>query len=381
MAELHYKYSVFMSYAHDDDVSWGRWISQFNDELNRSLPARLRELEPPGSFLSSKNGPIHGGLNEALYEAIKCSFAMVVFVHDEYLRSNWCLQELQYFRQLHGEDGFRRRLFVVAMSQRAIKKLSLRPEWLGLFPSPNPVWLPFHQRAEQWPNQPIGMFLRDPQGTDAVLATDFLQPFFRLRESLKEVIEDEADLDPDLFKPMPEHEVPVRTPETTPAPSPRQALYVQVYIESEAGQEAYWEPLGLQVTQAWEPVAKGDTEQPPLRLRPTGLPLHNLHDRPRLDDADGVILLWGEKTPESLLAQIQMVEPKLTRPKVVPGLIAYLTDTNAVPAEHVPTSIRGWPVVRFASRRADPASAEVATEDAQTLTQFLADVLKRKRQP
>ena len=379
MAELRYRYSVFMSYAHDDDTSWSSWISLFNDELHRTLPARLRQLEPPGTFLSSKNGPIQGGLDDALYKAIENSFAMVVFVHDGYLLSPWCLKELQFFRDLHGEDGFRERLFIVAMSESAIKELSERDEWLGLFPSPDPVWMKFHQRPTREPDQPIDMFLEYPQGNAAVVATEFLQPFFRLRERLVRVIRDAADLDPDLFKPQPE--VLARTPATSTLPVPCQALEVRVYIESEPGQEGYWEPLGLQVMQAWAVVAEADTEQPPLWLRPTGLPLHDLRNRPRLDDADGVILLWGEKTPESLLAQIQMVEPKLTPPKVAPGLIAYLTNANAVPAEQVPNSIRGWPVVRFASPHADPASAVVDPRDAPRLAQFLSDVLKRKRQP
>jgi hypothetical protein len=378
MAESRYRYSVFMSYAHDDDLAWSRWISLFNDELNRTLPARLRELDPPGTFLSSKNGAIQGGLNQALKEAIQSSFAMIVFVHDGYLRSSWCLKELQLFRELHGQDGFRGRMFIVAMSKRAIDKLSTRDEWLSLFPSPDPVWMEFHQKPTHLPNQPIGMFLTDQQGTAAVASTEFLQPFFRLRERLVEVIQDAADLDPDLFKEQIDSRV--RRPVTFAQPDGGQALEVRVYIEGEPGQEGFWEPLGLQVTQAWDPVARADTEQPPLRLRPTGLPLHDLRNRPRLDDADGVILLWGEKTPESLLAQIQMVEPKLTLPKLAPGLIAYLTDADAAPSEQVPSSIRGWPVVRFASRQADPASAVVDARDAPKLEQFLGDVLRRKRQ-
>jgi TIR domain len=366
-----YKHTVFMSYAHDDDIGWARWITKYDEELNRGLQSRLRELNLPQTHLSSKNGPINGPLGKALKDSIDASFAMIVFVHDGYLRSPWCLQELKYFRDLHGPDGFRARLFIVAMSRRAIDILAKRPEWLDLFPDPDPVWMRFHQRPEDLPNQPIGMFLRDPQGTDAVMATEFLQPFFQLREKLVETFQEAADLDPDLFKSA--------EPALRAAPIPAGNLEVLAFIESEPGEEGYWEPLGRQVKQAWDQVVALEPQEQRLRLRPTGLPMHDLHNRPRLDGADGVILLWGEKAQESLLAQIALVEPRLAPPNVAPGLIAYLMTADVETAADVPETIQHWPVVRFAIRRGDQGSATVVAEDAPKLTQYLSDVLAHKR--
>lgn len=369
MADGKYRYSVFMSYAHADDIAWADWITYFDKELNRGLQALLGEIKPPGTHLSSKNGPIHGPLNAALKSAIEDSYAMIVFVHNNYLRSRWCLQELQHFRDLHGLRGFRERLFIVAMSKGAIESLSERPEWRELFPEPDPVWMPFHQLTDDAHNEPIFMFLKRSYGNEAVAATDFLQPFFRLRKKLVESIQNAFDWDPDLFKSVPQTRRALGKPDE-----------VLLYIESEPGQEDYWEPLGLQVEQAWKQVWAKEASEPPLLLRPTGLPMHDLRNRPRLDDADAVILLWGEKTRESLLAQIELVEPKLKAPNLAPGLIAYLVEAGADPMPEVPRLIRSWPVVQFATRHSDPATAVVVDDDEARLRKYLREVLMQKRQ-
>ena len=161
---------------------------------------------------------------------------------------------------------------------------------------------------------------------------------------------------------------------------PQDALEVLIFIESEPGQEAFWEPLGSQVSQAWGPVVESEPKEPPLLLRPTGLPMHDLHNRPRLNGADGVILLWGEKAQESLLAQMALVEPKLARPNPAPCLIAFLMDAAVGTAHGVPELIQDWPVVRFASRRGAEGSANVVPEDKDKLAKYLRSVLAHKRQ-
>jgi hypothetical protein len=327
----------------------------------------------PATHLSTHNGPTHGPLGPALRQAVADAFAMIVFVHDGYLRSDWCLKEIEYFRELHGIWGLRHRLFIVAMSRRAITDLSGRPAWKALFPEPEPVWMPFHQGPDGRPNQPILQFLTQ-RNEEAVLASDFLTPFFRLREDLVDAIRSAADEEPDLF-------VTERPTEPTPRPTPRTTPEALLLIESEPGREGYWEPLGLQVSEAWKRISALDEVEPPLLLRPTGLPLHELHNRPRLDDADGVILLWDAKTPESLLAQIEQVEPRLIGQKVLPpGLIAYLTEVERGHANTAPRSLRGWPVVRFATRRQDPATATVVEDDVDRLNRYLRQVQKHKRE-
>jgi hypothetical protein len=156
---------------------------------------------------------------------------------------------------------------------------------------------------------------------------------------------------------------------------PEDELLVRVYIEGNKEQEKYWESLGAQVVASWDKVVAPMQIEPQLYLRPTGLQMTEIDQRPVLDDADGVVLLWGKKTPDSLAAQINKVEPKLSGPHYAPGVVAYLMDG---PFDTRSTeSVGNWHVVRFAPT-ADGGIAVLA-EDAAALTAFLISVLERKR--
>src|SRR5512144_2792788 len=50
-----FRFSAFMSYAHDDDAAWNCWISSFSGELDMALGPRLRGIRIPRCHLSSKN--------------------------------------------------------------------------------------------------------------------------------------------------------------------------------------------------------------------------------------------------------------------------------------------------------------------------------------
>ena len=115
--------------------------------------------------------------------------------------------------------------------------------------------------------------------------------------------------------------------------------------------------------------------EPQLYLRPTGLQMTEIDQRPVLDDADGVVLLWGKKTPDSLAAQINKVEPKLSGPNYAPGVVAYVMDG---PNDTRSTeSVGNWHVVRFAP--APGGGVAVLAEDAAALKAFLTSVLEHKR--
>ena len=67
-------YTAFISYAHADDQAWFNWITQFRDELARSLPALLRGVPLPPFHLSGENGPVAGRLSDELKERVAASF-------------------------------------------------------------------------------------------------------------------------------------------------------------------------------------------------------------------------------------------------------------------------------------------------------------------
>jgi hypothetical protein len=356
-----------MSYAHDDDRAWNSWISSFGLELDLALVSRLRGIKVPRTHLSSKNGPIQGPLNDALRSNIEGSYAMVLLVHDNYLESEWCLQELKHFRTLSGDEGFRERLYIVAMSEYAINHLISMDSWKELFPSDSQVWMPFFQ--EEHPDRPIAIYATNARQKQVVVANDFWDRFVNLREDLAAKIKRDVAAE----RRVPTYPSAGLTPETRGA-VPDDNL-VRVYIEANEKQQKYWEPLGQQVVISWDQVVALEGVEPPLYLRPTGLPIEEIDRRPILSDADGVVLMWGKKTPDSLAAQISQVEPKLSGPLFAPGLLAYVmespTDQPSSP------TINNWPVVRFATRGDD--STTVLADDAPLLAKFLRSVLAHKR--
>jgi len=153
---------------------------------------------------------------------------------------------------------------------------------------------------------------------------------------------------------------------------------VRIYIESNRNERTLWEPLGEQIRRKWDEVSRhlAPERVPPLTLRPRGLPVDQIDSFPNLDDADGVVLLWGKKTSEALVAQINKVENKMAPGRdAAPGIVAYLMppqqSTEPVPAW-------GWQVLRFDAR--DEEAIDVVDEERDDLKRFLTKVLQRRQQ-
>jgi len=144
------KYSAFISYAHADDEATDGWISQFSNLLRTRLQNRLgrigvRQLQD--LHLSGRNGPVYGSLPDALLHNVANSYAMIIVVFNAYTESDWCLQELEYFKQTFGAEGLRQRLYVVALSKSAMDDIVARPDWSRLT-LPNQLWIPFFREDD-----------------------------------------------------------------------------------------------------------------------------------------------------------------------------------------------------------------------------------------
>lgn len=160
-------------------------------------------------------------------------------------------------------------------------------------------------------------------------------------------------------------------------PAVAAASPVRIYIESNRHERNLWRALGEQVQGKWAQVCAelAPGRMPPLVLRPRGLPVDELDAYPLLDDADGVMLLWGKKTSEALVAQINKVESKLPGgADIAPGIVAYL-----MPPQHStePMPAWGWQVLRFDAR--DEARIDVLDAERDELRRFLVDVYHRHR--
>jgi hypothetical protein len=153
---------------------------------------------------------------------------------------------------------------------------------------------------------------------------------------------------------------------------------VRIYIESNRHERTLWEPLGVQIQHQWEAVCRriAPDRVPPLNLRARGLPVDQIDAFPSLDDADGVVLLWGKKTSEALVAQINKVELKLAPGRdTAPGIVAYLMPPQAS-TEPVPAW--GWQVLRFDAR--DETTIDVIADERRELERFLEKVFRRHQQ-
>ena len=184
-------YSAFVSYANEDDDSWSGWVSDFKRQLAQVVPSRARVAGVPPVFFGKDTPAVAGRLSDTLKKAVASSFAMVIVVHESYAKSDWCLKELEYFRELFGEDGFLDRLYVVAMSKDAIESVEKKDTWKRLCPNRDQVWLPFFQADN--PNDPMPMRLDTDEGK-SVPSTEFLQRFNRLASDLALKITRSAEL-------------------------------------------------------------------------------------------------------------------------------------------------------------------------------------------
>jgi len=367
------RYTAFISYAHADDVRCHNWVSFFAAELQRGLESVMRGVRLPPVHKSGDNGPVAGLLGPELRERIDQSFAMVVIVHDNYVLSDWCRAELEYFRERFGDEGCRERLYILALSEPAVQKAAAGEAWKRLLPQ-GQLWMPFFDELQR--GEPVDIYMA-PQ----LVTPGFKSMFNRLRE----------DFVAKLKAAQAQQQLPITdtggggatTPTKPVAPAP--AGDVRIYIESNRHEVNLWQPLGEQMRRRWARLTAGvagaggvaaATPAPALHLRPRGLPVEQIDQFPCLDDADGVVLLWGKKTPDALVAQINKVENKMTPGKdVAPGVVAYLMPPQQS-AEPVPAW--GWQVLRFEAKAQDDIDV-VGEEDAE-LEDFLRRVLERRLQ-
>lgn len=498
------EFTAFISYAHADDAAWFDWVTQFRNELERGLSALLRGVRLPRMHLSGENGPVAGVLSDELKKRVEASFAMIIVVHDNYAQSDWCLKELEYFKALSGDEGFRQRLYIVAMSESAMLSVANGASWQRLMPSRDQVWMPFFDPSDK--GRPLDIYMGP-----GLVAPAFRMPFERLRGDLAAKLKQAAAAAPPAPPPPRPDPVPAPLPQaaggpqgvlfgfvppsavaaaaaaasrlgdrgiavrqlaqdtvfgdfaefaaaehlvlpfddtplmlTTLAPGGHLQLQrdawlrkgkpadrvhwldlraaaaapaewqgaaayvagsgvqvlsadalaarlhpaaaaaavpasqgVRIYIESNRHERTLWEPLGEQIRMKWDEICGhlAPGRVPPLTLRARGLPVDQIDSFPSLDDADGVVLLWGRKTSDALVAQINKVENKLAPGRdAAPGIVAYLMPPQAS-TEPIPAW--GWQVLRF--NAADEERIDVVDDERDELKRFLQKVYARRQ--
>ena len=185
------KYSAFISYAHADDQASDGWISQFSEFLRMKLQNRLGRIgvkQLQDMHLSGRNGPVMGSLPDTLLQNVCDSYAMIIVVFNAYTKSDWCLQELEYFKKSFGDEGLRRRLYVVALSKSAMEDIMARSDWARLT-LPNQLWIPFFREDEN--DEPARMRL-DHGG----LSQRFDGQLIKLLDAFEDAVKDDLKRSP-----------------------------------------------------------------------------------------------------------------------------------------------------------------------------------------
>ena len=108
MKEEHtYKYSVFISYRHNDrDQRWAEWLLNAI-EIYR-VPKALQHAGYPvhlGKVFRDRDElPSDGGLNEQIETALKASRFLIVISSPETPKSKWVSREIEIFEALGRHD-------------------------------------------------------------------------------------------------------------------------------------------------------------------------------------------------------------------------------------------------------------------------------------
>jgi hypothetical protein len=145
-------HSLFISYAHADDIGHNRWVEALRDAIWNRLAGLPRDIIRHGIHFSQENGPSAGHLGHELEERVRKSFALLLVVGDRYVDSNWCERELELFTKIFGVEGTKSRLFVVVMSKSAHQAVRKSKVWQQLV-APDQVCIPMYQ--DQYPDTPI----------------------------------------------------------------------------------------------------------------------------------------------------------------------------------------------------------------------------------
>jgi hypothetical protein len=96
------KWDVFSSYSSLDDELHRGWIKKFAAELKERVRILLAtrgytDLHKLAFFFDKESMPANGNLEDELIENIKTTRFLFLFVGDNYLKSPWCGNELDWF--------------------------------------------------------------------------------------------------------------------------------------------------------------------------------------------------------------------------------------------------------------------------------------------
>jgi hypothetical protein len=127
------QYDAFLSYAHADNDAHNGWVGDFERYLKSTTVAQLQRAEEVNNadaelfrVCRDQTGfPQGGPLNEIIDEKVRQAQFLFIFLGTGYLKSEYCLAELNIFRQSVGgtvEEALKR-LYVILLDREALGRL------------------------------------------------------------------------------------------------------------------------------------------------------------------------------------------------------------------------------------------------------------------
>jgi hypothetical protein len=353
------EFLAWISYARADDQAWSDGVQALRLELDRGIRASLRGLRLPpvvGAETVLAGSDLAEHVHERLQASVARSFCFILIAGEATTRSEWCQRETAAFLRLYGRQSIER-LYIVAVSRPAAEQVLAWPLWQEYGVAESLVYARFY--SEEHPTEPVPVYLGR-----GVLNPAFHEAFTRLRDHLALAIRRSAEQQP-------------ARPAAVAAAAPHTDLAAPatVYIESNRHERSLWQPIGELLRLRWQAL-NGHDDVPPISLRVRGLPIDAIDQVP-LDDADGLVLLWGRKTPDALVAQINRVESRLGATVLPPGIVAYLSPPQPPADEPVPAW--AWPVARLSMH--DESAPAIHDDDTSEIDAFLrrvSEVVRRR---
>ena len=106
------KHDIFVSYSHLDNNS--EWVSMFRDYINQKVSGRVGR-DSLDIFIDYYDLAGNRILDDELRRHIRGSRALFIFLSDNYLASDWCSKEIEWFEQ--NSPDLRSRIFIIRMQE------------------------------------------------------------------------------------------------------------------------------------------------------------------------------------------------------------------------------------------------------------------------
>ena len=134
------KHDIFISYSHLDNNS--EWVSMFRDYIDQKVSGRVGR-DSLDIFIDYYDLAGNRKLDNELRRHVRGSRALFIFLSDNYLASDWCSKEIEWFEQ--NSPNLRSRIFIIRMqdvSEDVPRELDVLKERRGYY---------FYNRERKFP--------------------------------------------------------------------------------------------------------------------------------------------------------------------------------------------------------------------------------------